>query len=363
MKNIIIIAIMLGLVSCGSKPKEAVQQTNTPETNIVHLSKAQNANLKMSFAKPEKRQFSSTLELNGRIDVPPQNLVSISAVMGGYLKSTNMLPGMHVRKGEVLAIMEDQQFVQLQQDYLLTKSKLAYSQMEYARQKELNQSKATSDKVFQLAASERDNLQITLHGLAEKLRLLQINPATISSENISRTIKLYAPINGYVSKVNVNIGKYLSPTDVLFELVNPDDIHLALRVFEKDLGKLFIGQKLLAFNNSSPEKKYPCEIILIGKDFGTDHYTEVHCHFEKYDKSLLPGTFMNASIPVQSETAFVLPEHAIVRSEGKNYVFVQVGDGQFEMHEVQTGATNGGFVALKDADALAEKTVVVEGAY
>lgn len=43
----------------------------------------------------------------------------------------------------------------------------------------------------------------------------------------------------------MNIGKYVAPTDVLFELVNPDDIHLALTVFEKDFDKLFIGQKLL----------------------------------------------------------------------------------------------------------------------
>ena len=84
---------------------------------------------------------------------------------------------------------------------------------------------------------------------------------------------------GIVTKVNVNIGKYVNPSDVLFEIVNPSDIHLALTVFEKDVNKLSVGQQLVAYTNNNPSKKYPCEIILIGKDFSSDKAIEVHCHF------------------------------------------------------------------------------------
>jgi len=68
---------------------------------------------------------------------------------------------------------------------------------------------------------------------------------------------VYSPINGFVSTVNVNIGKYVTASDVLFELVNPTDIHLALTVYEKDLNRLFIGQKLAAYSNNQPEKNIP----------------------------------------------------------------------------------------------------------
>jgi len=60
-----------------------------------------------------------------------------------------------------------QQYIQLQQDYLMTKTKLVYSQLDFDRQKELNQSKASSDKVFQQAAAELNTLKITLTALTE----------------------------------------------------------------------------------------------------------------------------------------------------------------------------------------------------
>ena len=214
----------------------------------------------------EQREISSILKVNGKVDVPPQNMVSISVPLGGYLKTTQLLPGMHVNKGDVIAVMEDQQYIQLQQDYLTAKARIAFLENEYLRQKELNQSQASSDKVFQQAEADYRSQRILITALGEKLKLAGININKISETNISRSINIYSPINGYVSKVNVNIGKYVSSTEVLFELINPLDIHLALKVFEKNLDKLFIGQKLIAYTNNQPDKKYPCEILLIGKD-------------------------------------------------------------------------------------------------
>lgn len=363
MRYIIVILLIVFTASCGHEKTVTVTESYSDSGNIATLSPAQLNNSKLSFATLHQQPIASILRLNGVIDVPPQNLVSISAPMGGYLKTTSMLPGMHIRKGDVIAVMEDQQYIQLQQDYLMTKSKLEYSQQEYDRQKELNFSKASSDKVFQQAASDLSVQRITLSALSEKLRLININPSSVSPGNISRSIRIYAPINGYVSKVNVNIGKYVSPMDVLFELVNPADIHLALKVFEKDLDKLYIGQELSAYTNNAPDKKYPCKIILIGKDLGSERNTEVHCHFETYDNTLIPGTYMNAEVKVKVVNNFVLPEAAILHFENKQYAFVQLSNNQFEMVEVQTGITENGFTELLHGEQLASKTFVVNGAY
>lgn len=89
------------------------------------------------------------LKVTGKIDVPPQNMVSVSVALGGYLKWTNLLPGMRIKKGDLLAIMEDQQYIQLQEEYLTAKAKLNFAEKDYNRQKELNQIKANSDKIFQ----------------------------------------------------------------------------------------------------------------------------------------------------------------------------------------------------------------------
>lgn len=371
MKHLLIILLTVFLYACNSnkateeKTQTEVSSAVTVTETTVQLTDAQMKNAGIVLGKPELRSISSVLKVNGTIDVPPQNIVSISVPLGGYLKSSKLLPGMHVTKGQTIAVMEDPQYIQLQQDYLTAKTKLAFAEQEYLRQKELNQSKASSDKVFQQAQADYRSQEILVKSLAEKLRLININPSRLSAGTISRSISIPSPINGFVSKVNVNIGKYTSPSEVLFEIINPADIHLALDVFEKDVNKLSIGQKLLAYTNNNPVKKYPCEIILIGKDYSEDRAVKVHCHFLNYDKSLIPGTFMNAEIETQNNNAQVLPSEGIVSYGNKNYVFVEKGKNLFEMTEVTTGSTQNSFteVAGRSAETLAEKPVVVKGAY
>jgi cobalt-zinc-cadmium efflux system membrane fusion protein len=362
-KNIFIaITTLILLSSCGNKKIESETAETPTIENTTTLTGAQIKNAGIQTGKIEQKEISSTLKLNGKIDVPPQNLVSISVPMGGYLKNTKLLEGMYVTKGQVLCVVEDQQYIQLQEDYLLAKAKIGYAKAEFERQKELNQSKASSDKVYQQAQAEYNSLSVMVQSYGEKLKFAGINPNNVSVKTISKSINIYSPISGYVSKVNVNTGKYVTPSDILFEIVNPSDIHLALTVFEKDINKLAIGQSVLAYTNTNPGKKYPCKIILIGKDFSENRSTEMHCHFAQYDKALLPGMYMNAEIELKSQQSNVLPSDAIVNFENKNYVFVAKGNKQFEMKEVNTGNSENGYTEIISKE-LKGTTIVIKGAY
>lgn len=364
MKNYILtIVVCLSLLSC-SDTKQTETETANNETTIA-LTDAQVKNAGITVATIEKQAIARLLKVNGVIDVPPQNMVSISAPLGGYLKYTKLLPGMHINKGESIAVMEDPQYISLQQEYLTAKAKLSYLQNEYNRQESLNKSAAASDKVFQEATMNYASQKVLVKSLSEKLLLIGISPDNLNENTISRSIAIHSPIDGYVSKVNVNIGKYASPTDVLFELVNPEDIHLALDIFEKDIDNLQIGQKLLAYTNTQPDKKYPCEIILIGKDISETRSVEVHCHFDAYDKSLIPGMYMNAEIEVSSQNDFVISDESIVTYEGKHFVFYEVSKNNFEMVEVEMGNSENGItqITFKNNFNPEQKQFVIKGAY
>ena len=365
MKNIIVIFGIFFLVACGSKKstEDTTQKPPAIEGDIVVLTDAQMAMAKIELGKVERRSISSVIKLNGKIDVPPQNLISVSMPLGGYLKSTKLLPGMHINKGELIAIMEDQQYIQIQQDYLITKNKLEFAKAEYIRQKELNASKATSDKLFQQSEMEYKSLLITLSALDAKLKLININTQKLTENTIANNVKIYSQISGFVSKVNVNIGKYVNPTDVLFELINPSDFHLNLKVFEKDIDKLSIRQKLMAYSNNFPDKKYDCEIILISRDISLERTVDVHCHFEKYDKTLLPGMYMNADVEVKTNNTFSISEDAIVNFEGLDYVFVAKDKHQFQMVKVEVGSKENGFIEVKNNRVFLDKQIVINGAY
>lgn len=362
MKKIISALILPLLVfACGSKTEKVENTATNSPTNLVKLTDAQVKSAGITFGQTSMKSISEVLKLNGKIDVPPQNLISVSVPLGGYLKSTEMLPGMKVRKGQLIAIIEDQQFIQIQEDYLTTKEQLSLAENEYNRQKELNQNKATSDKVFQQSQAEFRSKRIAVNALAEKLRLIGVNPQSLRESNISRNIRITSPITGFVSKVNVNIGKYLNPADVLFELIDPRDIHLNLNVFEKDLEKLSIGQKLIAYTNNQTDQKYACKILLISRNLSAERSGEVHCHFDRYDEKLLPGMYMNAEIDVQNNFSQTLPEESIVAFGEKNYVFIEKANNIFEMREVEVGETENGFTHV--ISPLENKKIVLTGAY
>jgi len=185
MKYIGIILLSAFLISCGNKDKKAETTETSSESNVAQLNQQQKKNIGLQVGKLTPQNVSSILKLSGQIDVPPQNMISISIPLGGFLKSTQLLPGMHIRKGQVLATLEDQQYILLQQNYLTTKVKLKQATQDYERQKALNKNLASSDKIFQQASADYEMLKIQLNSLAQELKLININANTLSDANIS----------------------------------------------------------------------------------------------------------------------------------------------------------------------------------
>lgn len=351
-------------ISCHRNTESAASTPPGPkDENLVSLTDAQLRNVHLEIVMLADEPITNILKVNGKIDVPPQNFVSVSIPLGGYLKSTKLLPGMKVSKGDVIAVVENPQFVQLQQDYLSAQSKLHFAQLDFRRQKELNQNQASSDKVMQQAQAEMNSQQIIMNAIAKQLELIHIQPSTVSAENIRKSAPVYSTIDGYVSKVNVNIGKYVNPSDILFELINPTDIHLNLKVYEKDLEQLRPGQLLLAYSNANPSKKYNGKIHLIGKDVDPSGMTDVHCHLDKYDQNMIPGVYMNAEIQTTATLGHALPEESIVDFEGKNYVFISEGNSNYRLAEIAVEEPQKGLVKVLNYRDFEGKKIVSKNAY
>lgn len=370
--RIFVIPFLLVLFSCGNSKKENANNKSTQSSvvssarnsNIVRLTAEQEKNAGITTGKAELQNISTVFKVSGQIEVPPENMVTVSVPMGGYLAGTRLIPGMQVRKGQSIAVIQDQQYIQLQQDYLTAKARLSFLEKEYQRQGELNRTKATSDKQFQQTEADYATQQATVKGLSERLRLININPDKLTASSISRNVNVYSPIDGFISKVNVSVGKYVNPADVLFEIIDPDDIHLTLNVFEKDINKVQPGQKLIAYSNSNPTKKYRGKIRLVSRDMSSERSAEVHCHIENRDRDLVPGMFMNAEIEQAQYESYLLPEDAIVSYENQKYAFLVRDRNQFEITPVQTGITQNGKVEIKDfRKELIQNSFVTKGAY
>lgn len=359
----ILAACFIILALACNQPVNTEPASPEPAEHTVALSPAQFKNANLVVGTLLQKEISALIRVKGKVDVPPQKLMSVSVPLGGYLKSSNLLPGMRVQQGEVIAVVEGEQYIHLQQDYLMAKEKLVWLEQEYTRQRELLATQSAPQKTFQMASADFSSQQVLVNALFQKLKLVGIQPENVTKDKISASISVRSGLSGYVAAVHVNAGKYLTPSDVLFEIISTDDIHLALKIFEKDIPMLQIGQSVMAYTNQQPEKKYPCRIILMGKEIAADRSIEIHCHFNQHNLSLLPGTFMNAEIEVKNKAATVLPDDALVRFNNQQYVFVQTDSLQFVMKEVQPGISENGYTQIINGVDMLKDKIVIRGSY
>lgn len=364
MKLYIYILTLITLFSCSKKQPSEVDTSK--ESTLVELTDAQIKNAGIVIGTGKYMNINSTIEVNGVLDVPPQNLVSVSALMGGFVKSTILLQGKRVTKGEVLATIQNPEFIQLQSKYLENKEQLLYLEQEYNRQEELVKENVSASKVFQKISSEYKSLQAQQGALEEQLQILNINTKTLNQSTITSIVNMYAPISGFVTEVNINIGKFVSPQDVICQIVDTEHLHAELTVFEKDVSKLRKGQKLKFYLVNESDKMRSGSIFLINKTVASDRTVRVHAHLDKEDPTLIPNMYLKAIIDIDSQQSLTLPDEAIVNSAGVDYVFLPTGEkNQFKAISVIKGETNNGFTAINSSNTSLDTNtkVIVKNAY
>lgn len=365
--SLYIIVAALFLTSCSGKKEETTVYENkklaSKNQNTVQLSDQQIKITGLTLTGIQNRIMEKTVRLNGKADITPSHISSLSSIMGGYIKSINVINGSHFRKGQVLAVVEDPQFIQLQQDYLVTKAQLESARLNFNRQKDLNTSKASSDKTLQTAQADYSTLNATLKGLEEKLRIIGINAKGLNSGNIKSRISIYAPFSGFVSKIWVNNGQYINPSDTLFELIDPAGLLLELKVFENDVNDIKTGQEILVYNNQNPDQKYPAKIISLVPNIENGGSSVAIAKLSASSTEFVRGMYINAEVSISGRNTTGLPGESIVSFENKNYIFEDLGNHRYKMIPVITGISDNGFTEILKSESLKNKRLVQKGAY
>jgi len=369
----ILSSFIVVLASCSNGKKSVeIKEAEVLPDDIVELREDQVKLAKIETGTIELRSLSGTLKVNGLVTVAPQNLATVCMPLGGFIKSISLMPGNAVSKGQNLAILENQEFVDIQQNYLEAKNKLAFAEADYKRHSELYKEDVYSQQNLQQVTADYKNLKAQVKGLEQKLALIGINPAGLNEDNITRSVAVVSPIDGYVKTVNINIGKFVSSSDVLFEIENSDKLFLELTLFEKDADKVSNGQKIRFFINNETEQ-HEAVIYQTGKSINADKTYKVYASVPGKCKNIIPGMYVNAVIEASSNQVTTLPSEAIVSFDDKDYIFLfdknKVEGGkpftEYRMVQVKKGVTDGGYTEITLPEGVDVKMVkaVIKGAY
>lgn len=361
-KLIINIAFVALFFSCKTETKtEEVAQK--PVDNSIVFTKEQFKNLKVEIGALEEKTMDISIESNGLVDVPPDQMFSINYPLSGVIANINhnLLPGKYLKKGEVLGQIQSMELLQIQEDFLSETTKGELLQQDFDRQKALIADDATSKRRFQETDNALKINKIKIRSLSEKLRLLGINPNTLTSTNISVKHTLYATQNGFVKSVNVTNGKAFGGNETLFELISTQHMHVELKVFGDDMALVNVGQDV-DFQDATG-KNVVGKVYLIDKTVDTEQKSlnlHVHVDNETFEQSLRPGQYISGKINVQNSKVMALPESAVLSNSDGSFIFrmKEVKDQvKFEKIEVKTGRIAHGYIEITEPSSIIGKIV------
>lgn len=359
MKRLLFILGVFGLAACSQNAETEIKAPITQPEHRVVLTEKQHQNAQIKTGTLKAMNLPMTIQLQGEIEAPPQNILRIASPLGGLIRFEELLPGTFVKKGQILARLQDPQYIQLQKEYYTAKSGESLLYKDFVRQKELFEAGASSEKVMQIAKARYEEQQYEVKAIQQKCNTLHIP----LNGKMSSEVPLIAPSDAFINAVMVSNGSMVSAQESLFELIHPNDMHLTLHVFEKDLPMIRIGEKVKAYSNQDTTQFIHGEVILIGQSVGMDKRVEVHCHLNPYHEKLLPGMYMNAEIHTTQQSGNFLPEDAVVRFEGKEYVFIRSGPLQYDMTEVSTGNIYNGYIQVTHPGWNGTEEIVTQSAY
>lgn len=368
--------LLFYLYGCSTEPETGNTQTIGMEEqamqeddDLIHITPEQFALGKMETGRLAKAVFPYTVHANGYIDVPPRSKAAISVYYGGYVKGLDLLPGQHVRKGQVLFTLENPDFVQMQQDYLESIAQLDYLKTDFERQKTLAAENIASQKNYLKAESDFQVQQARSEGLKKRLEMLGIDLEKVKARDFVSSIRVYAPIGGTITAVNVSGGSFLNTSDIAVEITSTDHLHLELDVFERDIPLIKEGQKIIFRVPGANSKTYAAIVHLIGGVVeGENRIVRVHGHLEDESGAhgLIPGMYVEASVETAVDSVMAIPEEAVVTLEEDAFVLIQKGENaegyHFERKQVRAGRTVNGMTEILEAQDWTEP-VLIKGAF
>lgn len=286
---------------------------------------------------------------------------------------TSLIQGSRVTKGQILGRIENPEFIELQQEYLEARNSLEYAEGEYQRHKTLFEDDVYSSKNLQEVTAQYKSLKAQLNATGQKLAMIGIDVSGLTEDNITRSVELRSPIGGYIRTMSANLGKYVTPTDVVFEIVNTGALVLDLTLYEKDVHRVALGQKVRFMMTGGDKPEHEAVIFQVSKAVGPDKTVKAFASVTGPSNNILPGMYVNAWIETSSEPLVTIPTEAITRFDDHDYIFIferekeehGVPFTEFKMIEITRGVTDSQFtsIILPEGLDLTKARVVIKGSY
>jgi membrane fusion protein, heavy metal efflux system len=377
-KYSIILLCIISFFSCNKSVETTnIEEHHEDKKSTVELTQTQIKASQIILGDFERKNLSEVITANGYTKLPPQNQAEVSVFIAGIIKSISVIEGQYVKKGQILATFQSMEYnnmrlqrAKLSEEIQQAKVSKEYLILDFNRQKELSDDNVTAKKTYQKVSSDLESVKGKIENLESQYQILEQTLSLNGKENAS-IIAIVAPITGFITSVDIKIGSSIAPNNSLFSIVDNSQMHVDLLVYEKDLFKIKVGQTIRFVLTNRGNQEILGKVFSVGQAFQNETKSvAVHADINNDKAGLISGMYVSALIDIGRNEVNTLPIDAVVKAEGKEFIFVQeIGNQakksvQFKRIEVKTGTIQLGFVQttpLEEIPKLAK--IVTKGSY
>ena len=390
MKRIILIVAVTAIAWAGfaffakqtGSEVHAHEEHEHEEVDFDHipLTAKQVSTVDLKMGEAVEREMDATIEAKGSLVLRAQAMGDVASLMGGIVKSIFVKEGQLVHKGQVVATVENTDVVSLQREYYSAAKECELAKADLERQLLLSKQGAGVKRNLQQTKKDYQVAHANLLGIGRQLSQMGISTAAVAKGKFTTAFPLRAPIAGIVSEMTASLGSYADMQTPLMKIRNTQALECDLNVFEKELAKIKVGNRVTINLTNQPGVKLSGTVYGMNQYFN-DNSKAVAVHVKIDAQSLktsgvhgsarlFDGMYVSGKIATGSQSCIALPSKAIVSTDGKQFVFAlngkpEKGEYSFSRHEVITGVSDGAYTEVKLCKHLKQegKKIVTENAY
>ncbi len=316
--------------------------------------------------------------------------IDIKAEVSGVIKNLNLEESKHVKKGELLVELDDEEYrlkyenasanrLKFLSDYLVEKrfaeqeastsadiEKIQKAKDDYDNARKLYSEGRLSRSEFETASSEYELALIEAGEKKEEIlaatkNLTQAEITVKEAQLDLEKTKIRAPFSGIVYDIQVSPQEHVTAGQELFTLVNIDRIQVQARVLESEISKMKVGREVDLKFSAYPEKVFKGIVKAISPVINPEDRTcKVTIDVANPEEEIKPG--MHADVEIAAEIhkdRLLIPQEAVLVRMGRKMAFVIEGE-LAKWRYIDVGLENEDYVEVLDGVKDGE-TVIVDG--
>ena len=334
---------------CGKRESNQLStDTNdspATELEIINLTDEIQSMIDIQLATVERNSIHIIVTATGKVEAHPNRIALVGPIVPGRVSKLHVNIGDPVEKDGNLIEIESVEFGNAKSEYFTAKTNYEFAKANHARLNKLYAKNIGSQKELLRADGEFKKTQSIFFAAEKQLHLMGLSEDDIKllpneTHDIDISVNLRSPIKGTVIERNAILGEQVNSESVLFKVVDMNKMCVRANIYETDIAKIHVGQKVKVSVPAYPEEVFDGTVKYINSQFNDETRT-VPAHIEVTNKNnrLKIGMFANTSIFTEEKRAgLTVPKNAILEDDKDIIIFVKEQDG-FRRRTITTGAS------------------------